>query len=419
MDEISNTDWCCTKFDIRVQCLISADYIDYLFTDLTNKNQITNAADAMKVVRTRLLQPRKALSYKVNGQELLPTQQQGFSSQEQTVDARNGPVPQSCIVQQVTNETFLVLYHITANYWEKYTNQQDSNNLLINRNLNSSQVLTNRWTETVEMDDCMYTRRTREGRYMIRSDNIQGQIADYYRSSFAVVSVPDGFLRESAKYVQSPDGLSLQYTIVDKEKFKFPPQPAFEARGTYTETTTSRGAIRYGTVDLTLKGAKTTNQVDMIKVALSLANQKLRLNGAQQLGGGLAFTGAFAGQFGLALLERAYVTVDMYENIVRLNVKAMLNGPRVTPFGYTVDSPVAMVITPYSNNSGNATNTNPGPIYYDRGTAGILLMAAANFDPNLVDNSLGPKTITGPNQVTSKGDKNVQTKNGGIPGQLP
>src|SRR5690606_15107838 len=114
--------------------------------------------------------------------------------------------------------------------------------------------------EIIEIDDRNYSRRTREGKYRIRSDNFQGQIADQFRRDLAVVSIPNGFLRKSAKYTQTPDGLGLEYHIVDEEVYKPPPAPAFKAQGSYTEEVTRGGVNRYCEVNVRLEGDKITDQ---------------------------------------------------------------------------------------------------------------------------------------------------------------
>jgi hypothetical protein len=98
----------------------------------------------------------------------------------------------------------------------------------------------------------------------------------------------------------------------------------------------------------------------------------------------------------------------------------MISAKKVTVQGYPMDT-YSMAFTPGSDADPTKTGrTNPGPVYYDRGTAGLLLQAAAYFDPNLKDESLSPKPITfDKDAMTPRGDSKVQTKYGKIPGELP
>lgn len=103
-DDMSGTDWILTRFDIQIQCVVNADYATQLAPELVGI-QTRSAADVMNIIRSRLLKPRKRLSFKFNGVELIPQPQEGIGSPGD-VDARNGPQPQSCILIELTNTAF-------------------------------------------------------------------------------------------------------------------------------------------------------------------------------------------------------------------------------------------------------------------------------------------------------------------------
>src|SRR5690606_6277255 len=121
--------------------------------------------------------PRKTLSFKFNNYELIPQVQRGTNG---SCDAVNGPQPQDCQILQLTNETFLILYRITAQYREK--TQINDNGTITNER--GSDVLTNRWSETVEIDGANFTKaKVREGKFVIRSDNAANKTPDQFRSN--------------------------------------------------------------------------------------------------------------------------------------------------------------------------------------------------------------------------------------------
>ncbi len=111
----SDTDWYLTEFNIKAQCVVNKNYLGLLAPDLAPGGvPVTdNAAAIMAAIRTRLMQHRRRLSFTFNGVELIPQPQQGVPG---TVDAQNGPKPQSCQIVQLTNVTFLIVYHIIARY---------------------------------------------------------------------------------------------------------------------------------------------------------------------------------------------------------------------------------------------------------------------------------------------------------------
>lgn len=290
--------------------------------------------------------------------------------------------------------------------------------ILLRNNLSSNSVLSNRWTETVDIDRHCYTRRTREGKYVIRSDNELGRVADYFRFSMAQLGIPQGFVRESSRYTVDPSGLAIRYQMVDAEQFKMPPVPAMEADGTYLESTTNNGAVRWGEVEVTLKGAKGTSQPLLIDRAVSIAASKLIINGAVLVGNNQA--GNQGGSF--AKLERSAIKVDMYNNVVQVAMRSMMQ-PRsrarfngvagyagfiealpIEGVGFNPEGIVqvpgqaqiqafaqqafgAMTHTPFSGPG----DQNP-PNYPLRGSAGLLLLAAAYWDPSIPNLQVNPQT---------------------------
>lgn len=399
-DELGQTDWYCTKFDITVQAILNKNHLRVLATTLFNEGKRAfNAAEVMRMVRVQLLKPRQALSFTFNGIDLIPDRTGG----EGTVDVKNGPMPQSCNIMRLNEETYLIEYKIIAHYWEN-NDFRDTTPIVINRP--GHNVLYNRWTETIDIDNCMYTKRIREGRYQIRSDNVDGLTADQLRSQMAVVGVPDGFLRESSSYSITPDGLGITYRIVDKEVFKMPPENVHEASGKYIESSTHNGAKRFGEVQLRLKGAKSYPQYRLVEKAYDICGRKLAINGAA-ITGDILGNESSSNRITISQLLYCEMAVDLYENIVECRMKAMLQAtkPRIKGIyqdprkGFTRN----MTFTPQSDEVITAaytsdttsysyrtarSRTNPPP-YLDRGSAGFLLVAAAYYDPSLTDTNLG------------------------------
>jgi hypothetical protein len=426
-DEESHTDWYCTKFDITVQSVIHYDYLATLCAGNSNLVALLSVsppptvADLMKAVRVELLRRRRTLSFTFNGVQLIAQPQSGLPG---SVDAKNGPMPQSCTVTALTNTSFIVTYRVVAHYWENNTLDTTNTPPAAGRNTNNpgNAVLFNRWTERVEMDSRMYSRRSRQGKYAIRSDNSQGLTADQLRNSFATVGVSNGFLRDSSNYTLTPDGLAIQYNVVDREVFKMPPAPAYEAEGEYTEFYNRGGAIRFGEVRVKLKGAVFTPQADLLTACVNVAVNKILLG---QIGATVRTQGALrSATDAVSVLEKGSIRVSLYDNEVEVRITVMfaptgvqagtLSSPTVgwSP-GVTQQAPdqntgtAAPIISPlqrfqgiagvragalvYTPGSDNNTQRTP-PAYLPYGSAGILLQAAAYYDPSLTSNSLNPNT---------------------------
>lgn len=403
----SDTDWCLSRFDIRVEAVLNYNYLSTIvpasfpITPTTAPLQTADAAYIMKAIRERLMEHRKTLSVTFNGTELIPKVQQGLTG---TVDAQNGPKPQSCDIFHLGNDTYLVSYRIVAHYWEHNQVFPGTNPpSIVNRQ--GKPVLYNRWSETVEIDALNFSRRTREGKFIIRSDNPEGKIADFYRIQLAVLSVPTGWLRESSRYTQSPDGLAIQYTVVDREVFKKPPSPAFRAEGSYSEHISKGDGKATATCTIRLFGDKETSQALLVSTAFHVVNQKMLLRGA-------SFTEAPEGAERATLLQ-AITEVDMYQNVVSYTCQTLFLPANVRLNGVPVDKFKAMARTPLS-----PANAPYVPNYWKRGTASYLLQAAAYYDPSL-GGRLGKGKTTAHSPRVDVGDGQVQMSVPGSANFLP
>lgn len=394
----SDTDRHLTEFLITSSAVVGNDYLAVMAPDLYSAGRQGGAASVLKAIRTRLLQDRKALSVKQNGFELLPA-----LPQPGTVDADNGPKVQHADLTQLTNELLVVEFTVKARYMESNT-LSDGGSLLFSAK-NGPDVLYNRWTEAVEIDESGYSTRLREGKFKIRSDNKSGFIPDRLRSAMAVVSVPNGFVREKARYKVTADGLALEFSISDREVFKMPPFPAMKAEGYYRESCGINGAKRRGECYVRVQGAKGTATALLVAAAGKVLAQKLRQTQA-----------LFQGPDGVkkGIPQSAYCKVDLYQNVVEVYADVLFSFWKKRLGGINLID-ANMVGTPGSEGGPDGSGTQPK--YFDRGSAGLLLRAAAYYDPTLEGVFLGSKTDRAPNNLdTPSGDFKVQLSRGKEPG---
>jgi len=393
-DEQGQTDWTGTKFDIVVQAVINSNYLSQIAPEIAGRD--TNAAEIMDYIRAKMMRPRRALSIKFNGVELIPRP----ANVPGTVDIDNGPKPQSCSVTMLATTTFLVTFHVIATYWES-----NPFNSFPAQNKPGSPVRFNRWSETLDVDNAGFQTRTRDGVYKIRTDMEEGLTAGELIPSMAAVGVPDGFVRESASYVVDPSGTAIRYRVTDREVFKYPPEPAMAARGVYTETCSRGGIIRHGAAHIQLKGKKTTPQQELVHRAVSVVSSKLFMRGAE-------LRGPAPGPY-ITFIESAVLNVNMYENEVDYSCRVLFNTgdtpiQGVAAFVDTVERtggsnpekpPRQTVWTPRSDPP--APGPAPQPRFEVTGTGSVILQAAAYYDPSLKTIRLDP----GQNQLVAKGKR--------------
>lgn len=392
-DPVSGTDRVSTEFDIQAQAVVNASFARILCPDLAAAFPTAEASEIMTLIRPRLLAKRKTLSFKFNGVEQIPV----VTASPGTVDVANGPDPQHVSVLQATNDTWIVTFHVKATYCEFVSVGGSKTAATSNRMGNA--VLYNRWTESVEIDANQMTRRVREGQCGIRSDNNLRWAADSARTAMAVAAVPSGFLRESSRYTVTPDGLALQYHIVDREQYKMPPSGAFTADGTYQEWSTRLGVQRFCRCSVRLTGAKpVANQPGGIGpvigpvgiAALQRAGQDALVNTAiAVVASKMNIAGVPAGNrpnpaaAGTAMLLSAQVNVNLYRNEVEVQMEGMLNTTNARQYGVAFQLG-RITFTPFSDGV-NAAQTPPS--YTDRGSASLFINAAAYYDPSVVSPS--------------------------------
>lgn len=397
-DDLSDTDWCYTKFDITVTCLINKAYLSLLATQLQllggNGQAGLSPADIMSVIRSKLLQRRRAFSYTFNGREVIPQPQTGNQG---SVDAKNGPVPQFCNIFDLNNTTWMLQYRIVAHYWEN--NLIDAAGTPVVTNQPGQTAVWHRWSETEELDDCLMITRTRNGKYAIRSDNAKGLGVDAVRGDLVTLAVPAGFTRKSSSYTVDPSGLALAYTIVDKQQYKMPPKPAYVASGNWTVNfgPAMNWSTRVGTVTVRLKGAINVSQDDLLDAISKICMNKIIansiLNGLPPIANPNAPLHPETAAPGTIILSATFSS-NMYENIVEGSVTARLQGDAARVAGMMTGANLSFNFTPLSDgdNAGGAKTYQPdySAVYGNPGGTGILLQAAKYYDPSLGNAALGP-----------------------------
>ena len=391
----SGTDLMLFDYDLAVTSLVAPEYLPMIFPNAL-ASSAGNPATIMKMVRARLMTRRKRLTFTFNGIDALPA---FIPETDSGVDADNGPIPMHCQCIDMENGSWMISYRIRASYWDRPQNQASQGNQVIysGNDQTPSPVLNNRWSETVSLDRRQYSTKVRTGKIRIRSDNVQGFTPDMLRSQFCVLSLPEGFLRESSEYTVTPDGLCLQYTIRDREQHRMPPEPAFEApEAYYSEDCGRMGAFRHGECLVSLAGDKITSAASLIKTAVGVAITKLVDNGATTKANQLN-------------LMAGRIRQELYENRVTVYFRALL-----PPTKKRLDR---TLLGGFNTRVRGSTGTSPVPPYLDRGTASMLLQAAAYYDPNL-GRELGSGPVTSPtNPLTDTGRRKVQTRGGVQPGQ--
>lgn len=440
----SGTDPIYLKLDITVQCVIGPDY----FTTITNQLLASDSiVSGMKWIRHQLLIPRKQLSVTVGGNDLVPPRQdKDVGNQQRTVDAKNGPQPQRCDITALTPDTFLMTYHIIAHYWENYEAVAHGNIAEVNKAGNP--VVSLRWSESQEVDQRNFTRRIRQGTFIIRSDMVERKQIDNFREDFAVLAIPPGFVRKSASYTVDPTGLKMSFRLEDQEVYLLPPFPAYEASGTYTETLSRQGAKRFCQCTVELKGRKsadaTESKTKLIEVAIGIALKKIvgaagptiattthiTRSQASAVAGSilrgyaaLITLGASTAVLGdpvvrrketttethkpAVVMEQMIVSTDLYDNTVRVTAMFWVSSAAVQLGGTRYQKVDIMALSEPPLGSEVGVGESPAVSVFGNPDVDSFLKAAAYFDPSLqqkLNNSIGQTFPTDPHGIPGEGN---------------
>lgn len=392
----SGTDRVYTMVDMTAQAVINPAYGSILLNSAVFPTT-TNVADLINNLENYFMESRRELSVKFNGTELIP----GTAGVGGFVDAKNGPVPKFFQLLDMTNNNYFMTWRVVGHYWGNFKrgNAPDKSPLSVQNVINQpgNNVISNRWEEHQDIDNRNYSKLTRSGKYIIRSDNVSGIIADDARTQMAVVGVPKGFLRESSRYVVQKDGLGLAYNIVDQEVFRMPPSPAFKADGWYEERVQQASeGVRHGTAYIRLEGDKLTSQADLARVAIATAAAVIRLRT-----GALVAAGGVPG----GILEDGKLKIGKFDNWAEATLRCMYSTGKARIEGIAGFNGIS-ITTPFSDPAYT-------PAYLSRGTAaspqGVLLQAAAYYDPSLRDTVLNfDGQLTGPMLEVGKAGKSQE-----------
>jgi hypothetical protein len=212
----SNTDYLYTKIRLRVQGIINNTISPATSGETPNQTMVR--------IRKCLLAPRQQLYYGTAGYD--PSQP--FASQVQNllivapvagfnVDSNNGPKPISCSITLITVVTYVVTYEIEVALYECCQSA-------------ALPYVSNRWTETHDLDTEGYLTRKIDGQVIFNSQYVNAKtqpgstgspIADNWRLLIAPpsIAVTPGYIRQSSSFAVTPDGLQLRYTITDKQQY--------------------------------------------------------------------------------------------------------------------------------------------------------------------------------------------------------
>lgn len=242
----------------------------------------TNAA-ASEIAQRSLLSPRRPFIMRVgvtqgspDGQVLLSALPlEGAASTGSASisnrDVNNGP---RCTQFSVTQITGNDIFRIEAEF-EICKVECNSEGLTPN---NSRGVLSNRWSCVDDIDQDYYTTRTYQGRLRMAT----ASFSPHSFRDLVVPPLPHGMKRAHMHFAATPDGMNLDYAIVDREVAFSAPWPATSWAVRHTENVGDGNLLGTGEISVYLAGDRNVDKSALIKLALSIYEAKLLSGGSSR-----------------------------------------------------------------------------------------------------------------------------------------
>ena len=266
-------------------------------------------AEQMAALRHVLTVPRRSLLVTVGGKV--------FLNVPAGLDCANGPVPDVFDIHAVADNVFRYTWACEAAVREcqptGVTSSLRTPASAGGAAVDPSAVISNRWTQEESVDDKGYHIITTAGRLIARSDMRVNPAA--FRA--AIKPPPRTDCTRQCDFKLQADGLAMDYTIIDKERYLMPPPWAVDAKGTWTSTAQNFGTQWFGEVNVSLTGAKDTPQALLYLTAFSIAQD--RMNAGKPLANR---------KDGRKMVMGGAIRQGLYENTVEVMLKARLEQPK-------------------------------------------------------------------------------------------
>ena len=168
--------------------------------------------------------------------------------QKRNIDIAAGPKPRNVRVLQIVNSYARISFQVEVTKI-RCLSGETSDIQELGEDPTLGFVVSNRcWTEE-SLDKNFYTTRTYSGRLRISSPD---KSVHFYRDLY-YPPLEDGFRRESVRFSESEDGLSLSYSVTDKQVRSSAPYPATEFSGSVSYSVINGADIRLN-MQLTMIG---------------------------------------------------------------------------------------------------------------------------------------------------------------------
>lgn len=207
-------------------------------------------------------------------QNISSSQAQDISHQLRCMDTNNGPKPLSVAVLVSCREYHKIRFEIEVAKVRCFAGETEKNNEdpdIPATDIATGIIVSNRCWTNETIDDNFYTTRVFSGKLTV-SRNINTSVHSFRDCYYPPLEA--GFRRESVRFSESQDGLSLSYVITDKQIRNAAPYPVtqFSGRLDYSFEYT----VEKVTMQLTVVGSPFAHRPTLLGIARATLGNKLQ-----------------------------------------------------------------------------------------------------------------------------------------------
>jgi hypothetical protein len=333
----SGTDLLYHRFRITVSGLVHPEFLSpYLGASPGN----TNMANNFRAIQDRLNEPRREFEYKI-GEEVILRALPSDSEERSKWDLNSGPKPSGVKITHAAGARILRI---------EFTIEVCR--LICEDATNISGVLSNRWSSIDDYDGDWYCTRTIAGRLQVSTVNME----PHAFRNLVVPPLQPGFKRHSMNFNVDTAGLTIDYTIVDRQIPYAAPGGATSWTARHT-TSSPDGIVTHGEVEIELTGPPSASKTALLVSCAQVIENKLAL--------------AAMGNNQYFILNASIVDY-LHENRVGMVVR-ILHNQSGEGVAFNINDPLSMMGKPVSIDEYNRFRSPVPPVTGEASPIGLFV----------------------------------------------
>jgi len=226
------------------------------------------------IIKT-LSRPQQTFYYFIDGTAVWTVFGKGSASRGTALnDIKNGPITHAKLLHIVGNKSARIEFSVT--FWTKACGD--------NSQRNNTDIVSLKFWQMEDINENWFATRTYRGHLVVSRPDI----GVHSFQGWVLPPLIRGFMRNSMNFSESPDGLTLDFTIVDRQVYAYPPFPAVSWRGQHSVIFPTEGANKAESeYRLSVNGPPYIAKEELFKVCYNILVAKLYLNDVINEGGDL------------------------------------------------------------------------------------------------------------------------------------